>query len=106
MPVPTIRPAGPEDIPSILSFIKAAAFEQAPDSVVEATAESLLSTLHLASGPDSTEPAARERRFAYPLLVLSPSGTPAGLAIFLYTFSTWAARPGICLEELYVLPEY
>jgi GNAT superfamily N-acetyltransferase len=97
---PTIRFARLEDIPTILTFIKAAAAEQAPDAVVEATEASLSSTLYL-SDTKTTTPC-----FAYPLLIDSPDNTPAGLAIYLYTFSTWMARPGVCLEELYVLPEY
>jgi GNAT superfamily N-acetyltransferase len=26
--------------------------------------------------------------------------------VFFYNYSTWAAAPGICLEELYVVPDY
>jgi len=97
---PTIRPARLEDVPNILAFIKAAAAEQAPDAVVEATEASLSSMLHLSD----TETTAR--CLAFPLLITSPDNTPAGLAVYLYTFSTWMASPGVCLEELYVLPEY
>lgn len=102
---PAIRFACLDDIPTILSFIKAAAAEQAPDAVVEATGVSLSSTLYL-SEPDSTT-TPTTARFAYPLLIASPdTNTPVGLVIYLYTYSTWMARPGVCLEELYVLPEY
>jgi len=47
-------------------------------------------------------------RSAYPpLLICSPeTNTPFGLAIYLYTYSTWMASPSVYLEELYVLPEY
>src|SRR5262249_1598455 len=31
---------------------------------------------------------------------------PAGFALFHLTFSTWEARPGIWLEDLYVPPEH
>jgi len=42
-----------------------------------------------------------------PLLICSPeTNTPFGLAIYLYTYSTWMASPSVYLEELYVLPEY
>ena len=100
---PTIRFARLKDIPTILSFIEAAAAEQAPDAVVEATEASLSSMLYLADNRTATT----TPRFAYPLLITSPdNNAPVGVAIYLYTFSTWMARPGVCLEELYVLPEY
>ncbi|KAK0750506.1 acyl-CoA N-acyltransferase [Schizothecium vesticola] len=97
---PTIRFARLEDMPTILTFIKAAAAEQAPDAVIEATEAALSSMLYLSDIRTATP------RFAYPLLIHSPDNAPAGLAIYLYTLSTWMARPGVCLEELYVLPEY
>lgn len=98
----TIHFARLGDIPVILAFIKAAAAEQAPDATVEATEGSLASTLYL-SDVTTTNPS----RFAYTLLITpNDSNTPVGLAIYLYTYSTWMARPGVCLEELYILPEY
>lgn len=45
-------------------------------------------------------------RFAWPLLIFSPENEPAGLLIYFYNYSSWAAAPGVCLEELYVVPEY
>ena len=45
-------------------------------------------------------------RFAWPLLIFSPNDEPAGLLIYFYNYSTWASAPGVCLEELYVVPEY
>ncbi|KAK1749780.1 acyl-CoA N-acyltransferase, partial [Echria macrotheca] len=105
MSTPTIRRAVLDDIPTILSLIRAAAAEQAPNAIVEATEASLAATLHL-SNPTSELGSAPTPRFAYPFLIISPEGSTAGLAIYLYNFSTWMARPGICLEELYVLPEY
>ncbi|KAK0712699.1 acyl-CoA N-acyltransferase [Lasiosphaeria miniovina] len=113
MPPPhTVRFARSADVPTILSFIIKAAAEQAPDTVVEATEASLSSTLHLdtSSQPSATTTTnpnpTPQPRFAWPLLIISPDGTTAGLAVYLYNFSTWRARPGVCLEELYVLPEY
>jgi ribosomal protein S18 acetylase RimI-like enzyme len=32
-------------------------------------------------------------------------GQPAGFALFFYNYSTWMGRPGIYLEDLFVLPE-
>jgi GNAT superfamily N-acetyltransferase len=34
------------------------------------------------------------------------SGRPVGFALFFQTFSTFIGRPGIYLEDLFVLPEY
>jgi GNAT superfamily N-acetyltransferase len=45
-------------------------------------------------------------RFAWPLLIFSPDEKPAGLLIYYYNYSTWTAAPGVCLEELYIVPEY
>ncbi|KAH7133915.1 acyl-CoA N-acyltransferase [Dactylonectria macrodidyma] len=98
---PAIRQACSRDVPLILSFIQAAAEEQAPGAKVDATEQRLYSTLNLS---DVTEP--EERRFAWPILIFSPDAKPAGLLIYFYNYSTWAAAPGVCLEELYVVPEY
>ncbi len=32
-------------------------------------------------------------------------GVPAGFALFFHNYSTWLARPGLYLEDLFVLPE-
>jgi GNAT superfamily N-acetyltransferase len=34
------------------------------------------------------------------------SGRPIGFALFFQTFSTFAGRPGLYLEDLFVLPDY
>jgi GNAT superfamily N-acetyltransferase len=34
------------------------------------------------------------------------SGQPIGFALFFQTFSTFAGRPGLYLEDLFVLPDY
>lgn len=45
-------------------------------------------------------------RLAWPILIFSPDASPAGVLIYFYNYSTWAAAPGVCLEELYVVPAY
>lgn len=40
------------------------------------------------------------------MLIYSPSGEAAGLLMYYFNYSTWAAAPGICLEELYVVPDF
>jgi GNAT superfamily N-acetyltransferase len=69
-----------------------ATYERAPDSVVGSPA--LLAEALF--GPD---PSAEAR-------VAELDGAIAGFAIFYRTFSTWEARPGIWLEDLFVPEEH
>lgn len=48
-----------------------------------------------------TEPTSPSRP-ARCLVLTTPSGTTAGIALYFYNYSTWRARPGIYLEDLYV----
>jgi GNAT superfamily N-acetyltransferase len=88
-----IRTATAADVAQILAFIRAlAAFERAPDAVV-ATEEGLLRD---GFGPNPY----------YSCLIADHNGQPAGFALFFYNYSTWMGRPGIYLEDLFVLPEF
>ena len=88
-----IRSATAEDVAQILAFIRAlATFERAPDAVV-ATEEGLLRD---GFGPNPY----------YSCLIAEHDGQPAGFALFFYNYSTWMGRPGIYLEDLFVLPEF
>ena len=81
------------DVAQILAFIRAlAAFERAPDAVV-ATEEGLLRD---GFGPNPY----------YSCLIAEHDGQPAGFALFFFNYSTWMGRPGIYLEDLFVLPEF
>ena len=40
------------------------------------------------------------------LLAFTEEGTPAGFALFFQNFSTFLARPGVYLEDLFVRPEF
>ena len=87
-----IRSATAADVGQILAFVRAlAAFERAPDAVV-ATEEGLLRD---GFGPNPF----------YSCLMAEHDGQPAGFALFFYNYSTWMGRPGIYLEDLFVLPE-
>ncbi|KAL7919131.1 acyl-CoA N-acyltransferase [Trichoderma austrokoningii] len=101
---PSVRYARLQDVSLILQFIQAAAKEQAPRARIAATEDSLAKTLHfgLPSDPE-TQTAGR---FAWALLIFSLDQQPAGLLIYFHNYSTWMAAPGVCLEELYVVPEY
>src|SRR6516162_10750000 len=87
-----IRPARVNDVPIILQFIRdLATYERAPDEVV-ATEKQLIEVLF------------GERPVAEVLLVFEGE-SPVGFAVYFYNFSTWLARPGLYLEDLFVKPE-
>ena len=87
----SLRPAVPHDIPQILAFIQGLAEYEKLAHACVATEESLLQTLF---GP---------RPFAE-VIIADWNGEPAGFALFFHNYSTFRARPGIYLEDLYVLP--
>src|SRR5271170_5013981 len=90
-----IRKATAEDVGQILKFIRAlAAFERAPEAV-EATEEGLIRD-GFGAGP---------RRF-FECLIADYGGQPAGFALYFFNYSTWVGRPGIYVEDLFVLPEF
>ena len=39
-------------------------------------------------------------------LIAEYEGQPAGFALYFFNYSTWVGRPGIYLEDLFVLPEF
>lgn len=90
-----IRPAVATDVPLILSFIRALAeYEKLSDDVT-ATETMLQSTLFPAAGRPAAE------------CILSFVGeVPAGFAITFTNFSTFLAKPGLYLEDLFVHPEF
>ncbi|KAI9746301.1 MAG: hypothetical protein M1818_000012 [Claussenomyces sp. TS43310] len=96
----------------ILSLIHSlAAYERASSSVA-ATPGLLAASLSFAPSPanPSGDPVSPSRP-ARTLLIFSPknddddgddNGTPQGMALYFYNYSTWTARPGIYLEDLFV----
>lgn len=81
------------DIPLILSLIKALAdFEKLSDQVV-ATEDVLKEQLF------SDKPKAE-------VIICYVEGNAVGFALFFHNFSTFLGRAGIYLEDLYVMPEY
>lgn len=89
----TIRPATPADVPQILSFIRAlAAYEREPDAVTATEADLLLHGF----GPNPF----------YFCLIAEHDGVAAGFALYFFNYSTWLGRPGLYLEDLFVLPEF
>lgn len=87
----SIRSATPADIPLVLSLIRELADYERLSHAVTAT-EDLLH--HHLFGP---RPAAE-------CLIGELDGEPQGFALFFTNFSTFLAKPGIYLEDLYVRP--
>jgi GNAT superfamily N-acetyltransferase len=89
-----IRPAEPADVPGLLALIRdLAVYERLQDQMV--ATEALL-TEHLFGARPSAEA----------LIADADDGEPAGYALFFTTFSTFAGRPGIWLEDLFVRPAH
>ena len=89
----TIRAAVPGDVPHILAFIRELAEYENLTHEVSATEERLHATLF---GP---------RAFAE-ALIGCVDGEPAGFAVFLFSYSTFLAKPGLYLEDLFVRPAF
>jgi GNAT superfamily N-acetyltransferase len=87
-----IRPAHVDDVPIILELIRdLATYERAPEEVT-ATEEQLVDVLF------GGRPAAE-------VLLAFEGNLAVGFAIYFYNFSTWLARPGLYLEDLFVKTE-
>ncbi|KAI1971191.1 Peroxygenase 1 [Ophidiomyces ophidiicola] len=97
---PNIRHATTHDVPTILDFIRAGAAATSSLDHVEATETSLRATLNFADSPAGHPGVART------LLLEAPEGVVAGMAVYYYNYSTWRAKPGVILEELFVRPEF
>jgi GNAT superfamily N-acetyltransferase len=90
----TLRAATADDIPAIYEFIRALAAYEKLSHEVEATEEKLRATLF----PPNGEPAAE-------CLLAFVDDAPAGFAIFFPIYSTFLAKQGLYLEDLFVKPE-
>ena len=88
----SIRNATAADAALILGFVRLLAeYEREPKAVV-ATEEDFLRD---GFGP---EPKFR-------CLIADWDNRPAGFALFFYKYSTWHGKPGLYLEDLFVIPE-
>jgi GNAT superfamily N-acetyltransferase len=88
-----IERATERDVPLILRLIKALAeYERMSDEVV-ATEDGLRRTLF---GP---HPAAE-------VVIAYAGDEPAGFALFFHNYSTFLAKPGLYLEDLFVVPTF
>ena len=88
-----VRVATAEDAGVLFKFIKELAiYEKAEHEVL------------------ATESTIRESVFADDshvfALICELDGVAIGSAIYFFNYSTWLAKPGLYLEDLYVMPEY
>jgi GNAT superfamily N-acetyltransferase len=86
-----IRPATAADVPVILDFIEQLAEYERLRHACQATRAGLEATLF---GP---------RPYAEALIAEDETG-PVGFALFFHNYSTFLARPGLYLEDLFVAP--
>jgi GNAT superfamily N-acetyltransferase len=89
----TVRPARPHDVGLLLElFMELAEYEKLTDE--------MHATEQLVSQALFGEPAAAEA------VIAERDGQPAGYALFFPTFSTFLAKRGVWLEDLFVRPQH
>ncbi len=88
-----IRPAAESDLDTIIGLIHALAEYEREPGAVTLEREELRDHLF---GPHP---------FAEVLIAETDGGANAGFALFFHNYSTWAGKPGIYLEDLFVRPE-
>jgi GNAT superfamily N-acetyltransferase len=87
----TIRNAKENDAALILQYVQELAeYEKAADQV-KATEETIRSSIF---GAESTTKA----------LICERDGQPIGFAVYFFNYSTWLAKHGLFLEDLYITP--
>jgi len=88
-----IDPATEDDVPLVLTLIKALAdYEKLAQSVV-ATEDTVRQTLF---GPSASASA----------IIARVGGDAVGFAVWFHNYSTFLSRPGLYLEDLFVRPEW
>jgi GNAT superfamily N-acetyltransferase len=88
-----IVPATPTDVPTILTLIRELAeYEKLLHEVV--ASEALLREALFGARP------------VVECVLAQVEGRPVGFALYFFNFSTFLARPGLYLEDLYVRPEH
>jgi GNAT superfamily N-acetyltransferase len=89
----TIQPATIDDVPAILGFIRGLAEYEKLSHEMEATESQLREHLF------GSRPAAEA-------VIARVGEESVGFALFFTTFSTFAGKPGIWLEDIFVLPKH
>ncbi len=88
-----IRSAQPADAPSVFSLIQALAEYEKLSHQVTGTADELANHLF------------GEKPLIEAIVAQTPTDI-IGFALFFYNYSTFLTKPGIYLEDVFVLPEY
>jgi GNAT superfamily N-acetyltransferase len=88
-----LRKATIEDVDLILFFIKQLAiYEKEPDAAV-------------ASKDDIIRDGFGEKPYFH-IVIAEWENKPAGFAFYFFNYSTWLGKPGLYLEDLFVIPEF
>ena len=86
----TVRPATGADAATIVKYVRALAeFEKEPPDRVQLDEQAVL------------KHGFGDRAY-FEVLIAEYEDAPAGMALFFHNYSTWEARPGIYLEDIYV----
>lgn len=88
-----IRPAVREDAAQILDFIRQLAIYEKAEHEVLASEDDILR--HVLQD-DAVASA----------LICERDGVAIGFAVYFFSYSTWLGKPGLFLEDLFVLPEH
>lgn len=88
-----IRSAVPDDAPVIQRFIEGLAEYEHELKSVECTPAALKRQLESSPRP-------------FECLIAEIGGDPVGFAVYYHSYSTWKARPGIYLEDIFVWPAF
>ena len=89
----SIRPATPNDVPTVALLIRALSQYEKLEHEVSMTEDKLRATMF------------GRRPYAEALLA-EEDGKPVGFALFFHNYSTFLAQPGLYLEDLYVLESH
>lgn len=88
----SLRPATPADAATLLTLVRGLAeYERAPGDVVATEGDFVRA---LSSTPREMD-----------AIIAEHDGRALGFALFFPTWSTWRGRPGVHLEDLFVIPE-
>jgi GNAT superfamily N-acetyltransferase len=88
-----VRPAEPDDCDDLFCLIEALAEFEQLSNIVTGNASSLKEHLFGAN------------RYAE-AIVAEVNGTAVGFALFFHNYSTFLTKPGIYLEDIFVMPEH
>jgi GNAT superfamily N-acetyltransferase len=89
----TLRMAGPDDAERVFELVSAlAAYERLTHQVT--------------STPEDFRRILADPRHPVEVVLAERSGATVGFGLFFENFSTFLGRPGLYLEDLFVLPEY